>query len=62
MKNSGPLAPLTMPVNNDHPMWSTHKDPQGVWAKPEQPMWSTQDSNSGIMPRRSDNVMTGILR
>jgi hypothetical protein len=57
MKNTGPLAPLQMPGNNDHTMWS--KDPQAVWAK-EQQMWS--DNSSGIMPRRSDNVMTGILR
>lgn len=60
MKNSGPLAPLSMPMNNDHPMWSK-PDPQGVWAKPEQQMWSAQDNSSGIMPRRND-VMAGILR
>lgn len=58
MKNSG-LAPLQMPGNNDHTMWS--KDPQAaVWAK-EQQMWS-DNTSAGIMPRRSDNVMTGILR
>lgn len=62
MKNTGPLAPLTMPVNNDHPMWSSHKDSQGVWAKPEQQMWSAQDNTPGIMSRRNDNVMAGILR
>lgn len=60
MKNNGPLAPLTMSINNDHPMWS--KDPQGVWAKPEQHMWPSQDNNAGILPRRTDNVMAGILR
>jgi hypothetical protein len=60
MKNTGPLAPLQMPGNNDHQMWS--KEHQGVWSK-EQQMWSTQDNNnSGMMQRRNDNAMTGILR
>lgn len=54
------LAPLQMP-GNEHQMWS--KEPQTVgpiWSK-EQQMWSAQD-NSGLIPRRNDNVMTGILR
>jgi hypothetical protein len=57
MKNTGPLAPLQMPGNNDHTMWS--KDPQAaVWAK-EQQMWS--DNSSGIMPRRNDVIYEIIL-
>lgn len=53
-----PLAPLQMP-GTEHQMWP--KDSQGVWAKEPQHMWSTQD-NSGLIPRRSDNTLTGILR
>lgn len=56
MKNTGPLAPLQMPVS-DHQMWPKEQG-GGVWSK-EQQMWSTQD-NSGLVPRRND--MTGILR
>lgn len=59
IKNTGPLAPLQMPGSNEHQMWS--KEHQGVWSK-EQQMWSTQDSNSGMMPRRNDSTMPGILR
>ena len=59
IKNTGPLAPLQMPGNNEHQMWS--KEHQGVWSKDQQ-MWSAQDNNSGMMHRRSDNTMPGILR
>ncbi|CRK98539.1 CLUMA_CG011890, isoform A [Clunio marinus] len=58
LKNTGPLAPLQMPGSNEHQMWS--KEHQGVWAK-EQQMWSTQDSSSGMIPRRSETTMPGIL-
>jgi hypothetical protein len=54
IKNTGPLAPLQMPGNEQ--MWPKE---QGVWSK-EQQMWSTQD-NSGLVARRND-TMTGILR
>ena len=59
MKN--PLAPLQMPVG-EHQIWPKEQSGGGgVWSK-EQQMWSTQDNSSGLVPRRNDNTMTGILR
>jgi hypothetical protein len=46
---------------NEHQMWPKSEPQSGaIWTK-EQQMWSTQD-NSGLIPRRNDNTMTGILR
>jgi len=62
MKTTNPLAPLQMPLQgNEHQMWPKSEHQTGaIWTK-EQQMWSTQD-NSGLIPRRNDNTMTGILR
>ena len=62
IKTTNPLAPLQMPLQgNEHQMWPKSEPQSGaIWTK-EQQMWSTQD-NSGLIPRRNDNTMTGILR
>ncbi|XP_070493256.1 maternal protein pumilio-like isoform X2 [Chironomus tepperi] len=61
IKTTNPLAPLQMPLQgNEHQMWPKSEPQSGaIWTK-EQQMWSTQD-NSGLIPRRNDNTMTGIL-
>lgn len=54
--NTAPLAPLQMP-GNEHQMWPKE---QGFWSE-EQQRWSSQDK-TGLIPRRNDNPITGILR